>query len=84
MTDYLVQAIKSLRPGSEFTFSDNDYSTIEWHFLKGKAPTKSEIDAEIARLQAVEASEIADRAVAKAALLDRLGITSEEANLLLS
>jgi len=84
MKDFLVLAIQSLRPNSEFTFQNDDYSTIEWHVLEGKAPTKAEIDAEIARLQANEATEIADRAAAKAALLQRLGLTSDEAILLLS
>lgn len=81
---YLVKAIRSLKPNSEFVFQDDDYSTIEWHTLEGKAPTQAEIDAEIARLQAADETKAADKAAAKAALLERLGITSDEANLLLS
>lgn len=84
MKDYLSLAIFSLRPNSEFTLINNDYSTIEWHVIDGDAPTQAEIESEIARLQAAEVTDNANRAAAKAALLDRLGISSEEANLLLS
>jgi hypothetical protein len=84
MRDYLSQAILSLRPGSEFSYIDNDYSTIEWHVLEGKAPTKAQIDAEIEKIKAAEETAKADKSVARAALLERLGITEEEASLLLS
>lgn len=77
--DYLVQAIRSLRPESEFSFTDNDYSTIKWDVLESDAPTAKEIDDEIKRIKASEASKEA----AKAALLERLGITADEAALLL-
>ena len=83
MNDYLVEAIKSLKPNSEFHLTDDDYSTIQWHVIEGKAPTQSEIDAEIVKLKAQEATKIAEKADNKAALLERLGITAEEAKLLL-
>lgn len=84
MTDFLVLAIKSLRPDSEFTYSDNDYSTIEWHVLEGTAPTQAEVDAEIAKIKASELTAAADKAAAKSALLARLGLTEDEAKLLLA
>jgi len=84
MRDYLSQAILSLCPGSEFSYLDNDYSTIEWHVLEGKAPTKTQIDAEIEKIKAADATEAADKAAAKTALLARLGITEDEAKLLLA
>ena len=80
---YLADAIKSLRPGSEFSYINNDYSTVNWIILEGLAPTQAEIDSEIERIKAAEISEAADKAVAKAALLERLGITADEAALLL-
>jgi len=83
MTDYLTLAIKSLRPNSEYSYVDNDYATIEWHVLEGKAPTQAEINAEIAKIKADELTTAEDKAAAKAALLQRLGITAEEAALLL-
>jgi hypothetical protein len=80
---YLVKAIRSLKPGSEFAFQDEDYSTIEWHVLDGDAPTAKAINDEIAKIKADEATAAKSKADAKAALLERLGITAEEAALLL-
>ena len=84
MSDYLVPAIRKLKPNSQFSFTDNDYSTIKWDVLDGEAPTQKEIDAAIKQVKADEAQAEATKATAKAALLDRLGITAEEAQLLLS
>ena len=79
----LTNAIKFLRPTAEFSYTNDDYATIKWDFLDGDAPTQAEIDA---ALLAVKANELADaqaKAAAKAALLERLGITADEAALLL-
>jgi hypothetical protein len=84
MKNYLFKAIKNLKPESQFSFLANDYSTIQWDILEGKAPTQSEIDAEIVKIKAAEVSDKAEKATAKAALLERLGITADEATLLLS
>jgi len=83
MKNYLAQAIKSLRPTAEFSFVEEDYSSIKWDILEGSAPTKAEIDAEIERIKNEDIQIASDAAVAKAALLERLGITAEEAALLL-
>lgn len=83
MRDYLADAIKSLRPSAEFSFLEQDYSTVKWDVLDGKAPTKAEIDAEIAKIKAIEITEAQNKATAKAALLERLGITADEAALLI-
>lgn len=82
MKDWLSLAILSLRPGSEFSYLDNDFATIQWHILEGDAPTQAEIDAEIARLKKADADAAKAEAKAKADLLARLGITAEEAALL--
>jgi hypothetical protein len=84
MDNYLVQAIKFLKPNSEFTFSNNDYSTIEWHVLEGAAPAQSEIDTAIEQIKADEIAQAEANAAEKVALLARLGLTAEEAKLLLS
>lgn len=79
----LHTVIQSLRPGKEFTMFDDDLSTIVWNEQEVITPTQEEIDA--ARI-ALEAKEISDKAEAEAkrqALLDKLGITEEEARLLL-
>jgi hypothetical protein len=84
MNNYLVKAIFSLKPNCEFKLENDDYSTIEWIVIEGKTPTQAEVDAEIKRLIAVDKAAVATKAEAKAQLLDRLGITAEEAALLLS
>ena len=81
---YLVRAIKLLKPTSEFSFTEDNYATIKWDILDGDAPTQKEIDAAIKEVKADEAQAEAIKATAKAALLTKLGITAEEAVLLLS
>jgi hypothetical protein len=83
MDNYLVKAIQSLRPTAEFSFNDEDYSTVKWDVLEGEAPTQAEVDAEIAKIKADEITDAQNKATAKAALLERLGITEYEAALLL-
>jgi hypothetical protein len=80
---YLVSAIQSLRQGAEFSFTDDDYSTIKWDVLDGDAPTQKEIDDEIKRIKAQEKIEIKAKAEQRQAILDRLGITVDEAKLIL-
>jgi hypothetical protein len=80
---YLVKAIHKLKPTAQFSFIDDDYSTIKWDVLEGDAPTKKQIDDAIKAVKADEANQIEANATAKAALLERLGITEDEAKLLL-
>jgi len=80
---YLFKALKNLCPDAEFTFTEEDYSSITWIKNDGKAPTQKQVDDEIAKIKANEDAEAAKAAAAKAAVLDRLGITAEEARLLL-
>lgn len=82
--DYLVEAIFKLRPEAEFVIFENDYSKIEWHELKGNAPTKSEIDAAIEEIKNADLAAEAKSQADKADLLAKLGITEEEAKLLLN
>ena len=84
MDNYLVAAIRKLKPNSEFSISNNDYSTVKWDVLEGTPPTQAEIDTAIEQVKADEIAQTAAKATAKAALLERLGITQDEANLLLS
>lgn len=80
---YLSKAIKSLHPEAEFVYYGDDYSTIIWHNIDGDAPTKDAIDNEIIRIKANEANQSALRATQRQEVLDRLGITAEEAQLIL-
>ena len=82
--DYLNLAIQKLKPNSEYVYFGDDYSTINWIVLEGNAPTQAQIDDAIEQVKAEEANQIETNAAAKAALLDRLGITADEAKLLLS
>jgi hypothetical protein len=81
---YLLKAIKLLKPNAQCSFTDADYSTIKWDVLEGAAPTQAEIDAAIAQIKSDEANKAEAKAAQKAALLDRLGISEDEAKLLLS
>jgi hypothetical protein len=80
----LVTAIRLLKPNSQFSFTDNDYSTIKWDVLDGEAPTQAEIDAAIVKVKADKVKAEAKAKADKEALLAKLGITAEEAALLLS
>jgi hypothetical protein len=81
--DYLFKAIKSLRPTAEFAYTKNDYSTIQWHVLDGEAPTQAEIDAQIVKIKAAELTAEANKAVSRAAVLERLGLTEDEVRLII-
>ena len=60
----------------------NDYDSINW-FDKSPAITKEEFEAGFAQIDAWKAQQDAEKASARQALLDKLGITAEEAALLL-
>ena len=81
---YLIKAINKLKPNAEFTFTDQDYSTVQWIVLEGKPPTESEIDAAIEQVKADEIAAQAKAATDKAAILAKIGLTADEAKLLLS
>jgi hypothetical protein len=79
----LVKAIRLIKPTAEFSYQNDDYSTIKWDVLDGEAPTQSEIDAALRKVKADEIAAEAKKAKDREALLARLGITAEEAVLLL-
>jgi hypothetical protein len=83
-SQYLAKAIKKLHPEAEFTFKNADYSTIEWIVLEGDAPTLKELEAAVKVVKQEEATAQAEKEAARAAILARLGITAEEAALLLA
>lgn len=74
------EALKSLRPNAEFIVVDDDFNAIECLSDDVAIPSLAEIDAEVKRLSEIEAQ----KPIQKAALLERLGITEDEARLLLS
>lgn len=82
--DILVLAIKELSPEAEFAFTGDDLSTLDWQNKKAPRPTDEEILAHCQVVIENLKNEAETKAAAKAALLNRLGITAEEAVLLLS
>ena len=74
MMSYIAKAIKKLKPTAEFSFNNDDYSTIHWDVLEGDAPTKSEIEAAIKQ---IKADELSAKATAEAKLA-ALGLTTDD------
>jgi hypothetical protein len=83
MNDYLTRAIRLLKPTAEFSIVDSDYSTIKWDVLEGDEPTQAQINEAIERVKSNEITEAETKATQRQAILDRLGLTEDEARLLL-
>ena len=82
MQDYQkVKAIQHIRPDSEFVLTEG---ILTWLDKKQTEPTDAEIEAGWVAYQAAQLAEAEAKAAQKAALLDRLGITEDEAKLLLA
>jgi hypothetical protein len=81
MIDYA--AILSCRyQGKEWTLDGDDYTGLTW-LSDGDKPTKDTLDSLWTEVQAEILSSTAAKAAQREALLQRLGITAEEAALLL-
>lgn len=76
-----ASAIIFIRPNAEFTLSGDD---LIWLDAKQTQPTDKEIEDGLVAYQATQKSEVEAKAQAKADLLAKLGITEDEARLLLS
>lgn len=77
----IVKAIQFIRPNAEFSFQENDYSTIKWDVLDGDAPTWEEVQAAHLQVKAAEAQAEAETAAKKAAAeakLTALGLTADD------
>jgi len=74
--------LNMLLPNGRFVISGNTYEGITW--FDDNRITKAEFEAGFAQYDAWKAQKDAEAAAKKQALLDRLGITAEEARLLLS
>lgn len=79
----LVDAIKYINPDAEFSIVDGDLNTIVWNKPKTGHPTKDEILAAVEPAKAKAQSDLDAIENAKADLLAKLGITADEAKLLL-
>jgi hypothetical protein len=81
MSNEISQAVMSLRPGAEWSMTNDDVENITW-LTEGVTPlTQAEVDAEVARL---EQQAVDDAAAHEAALesgrakLLALGLTEDE------
>jgi hypothetical protein len=68
---------------TEWALDGDDYEGLVWLSDTPK-PTKAELDAQWDEVKAIIQAEAEAKAAKKAALLDRLGITEDEAKLLLA
>ena len=76
------EVLEMLYPNGGWAINGEEYEGIQ--FLECEPITKAQYEAGFAQYDAWKAEQEATRATDKAALLDRLGITAEEAKLLLS
>lgn len=81
MIDY-TQILFREFAGSSWTLNGDDYAGLTWLSDTPK-PTKVELDSLWDKVKSDIKAEAEARATAKAALLSKLGITAEEAQLLL-
>ncbi len=79
-----ASAIKSLRPNVEWSMSGEDVENIIWHTPNVDSLTEEEVQNEIIRLEQVQEAELDAKAVQKAAILERLGLTEDELRVVLS
>lgn len=82
MIDYTAILSRKYK-GSQWTLNGDDYTGLVWLSDTTK-PTKSELDKQWDEVQEIIANEAAEAEAQRQALLDKLGITEDEAKLLLS
>ena len=81
MSDYAVILTRRYA-GKEWTLDGDEYTGLTWLSDGGK-PSQETLDSLWASVQQEIADDATAKAAARAALLTRLGITAEEAQLLL-
>jgi tRNA G46 methylase TrmB len=77
-TMFLSLAISKLKPGSEFVFHNDDYSTIQWISLDGNPPTSEEVQEEFNNQKEYYETRGQRRREARLAIAERLGLTEQE------
>ena len=76
------EVLTMLCPDKEWVIYGDDFDSIQW--IKGEPISKADFDAGFAKVDAWKNAEALKLENNKAALLAKLGITSDEAKLLLS
>ena len=77
---YIEQAIMSLRPGAEWSLSGDDIEGMTWYTPNVTPLTKAEVDAEVARLEALAVEKETAASAARDAAVTHartLGFTDE-------
>ena len=77
-----LDVLMMLAPNKGWVIYGDDFDSIKW--IKGEPITKTEFEAGFTKVDAWKAEQDAKAASDKAALLTKLGITADEAKLLLS
>lgn len=79
----VTYAILSLTPNAEFTCTDEDYDQINWLSPEITKPTRAQVDAKIAELQAAEPMRILreerDRLIAESDWMANSDVTMSDA-----
>jgi hypothetical protein len=78
-----ADAIRHLVPNSQFSYDNDDLDTLVWDGPEGKRPSNQEIIDAVEIVKQLNVQKAADKAAARAQILDRLGLTDEEASILL-
>jgi hypothetical protein len=73
--------LEMLCPDKEWVIYGDDYDSIQW--IKGEPISREEFEAGFVQVDAWKAQQAAEAAAKRQALLDKLGITEDEARLLL-
>ena len=79
----IAEVLTMIRPNGGWAISGEDYESL-FYDATCEPITREEFDNALERYPASKAEQEATNAADKAALLDRLGITADEAKLLLS
>jgi hypothetical protein len=82
MIDYTLVLTRKF-PGTNWNFNGDDYEGLVWLDESAK-PTKEILDNLWLEIQTELEAEVLEKAQAKAALLERLGLTQEEFNTLIA
>ena len=77
-----ADVLNMLIPEGGWIIYGNDWDGVQ--FIEADPITKEQFDAGFAQFDALKTKQDGEKAAAKAALLTRLGITADEAKLLLS
>jgi hypothetical protein len=78
-----TEVLKFLCPDVQWSMSNDDFDTITWINVDKAPITKKQFEDGFTQYDAWKAEQDTAKATQKAALLERLGITEDEAKLLL-